>query len=124
MRRLSTAMTALLVVVLSMTPAWGQKPLPPAGAAPSSSTGPNILAEYDRALNPVAERAMLSVVEIDVSGYGPPEKACDSQIIERQRGVGSGVIVDPSGFIVTNNHVVAGAQRIRVVLSPATLEMN
>ena len=124
MRRLSTAMTALLVVVLSMTPAWGQKSSPPAGAAPSSSTGPNILAEYDRALNRVAERAMLSVVEIDVSGYGPPEKASDSQIIERQRGVGSGVIVDPSGFIVTNNHVVAGAQRIRVVLSPATLEMN
>jgi serine protease Do len=67
---------------------------------------------------------MLSVVEIEVSGYGPPEKASDSQIIERQRGVGSGVIVDPSGYIMTNNHVVAGAQRIRVLLSPATVEMS
>lgn len=38
----------------------------------------------------------------------------------RQREVnslGSGVIVDASGVIVTNNHVVAGAQDLRVVLS-------
>ncbi|MCC5997090.1 MAG: DegQ family serine endoprotease [Oceanicaulis sp.] len=38
----------------------------------------------------------------------------------RQREVnslGSGVIVDPSGVIVTNNHVVAGARDLRVVLS-------
>jgi serine protease Do len=111
-------------VVLTLTLAWGQKSAPQAGTVPSNQPGTNILAEYDRALNRVAERAMLSVVEIDVSGYGPPEKASDSQIIERQRGVGSGVIVDPSGYIMTNNHVVSGAQRIRVILSPATLEMN
>ena len=29
---------------------------------------------------------------------------------------GSGVIISPSGYIVTNNHVVAGAQRIEVML--------
>ena len=113
----------LCTTLLSVGPAWGQKSSPQS-AVPSSSNGPSILEEYDRALNRVAERAMLSVVEIDVSGYGPPEKASDSQIIERQRGVGSGVIVDPSGYIMTNNHVVAGAQRIRVVLSPTTVEMN
>lgn len=31
--------------------------------------------------------------------------------------LGSGVIVDPSGVIVTNNHVVQGAQELRVVLN-------
>ncbi len=33
-----------------------------------------------------------------------------------QNSLGSGVIVDPSGVIVTNNHVVAGATELRVVL--------
>jgi len=82
------------------------------------------LEAYDRALNEVAQRAMQAVVEIEVSGYGPPEHATDTHVIERQRSLGSGIIVDPSGYIMTNNHVVAGAERIRVVLSPALQEMN
>lgn len=34
----------------------------------------------------------------------------------RQRGLGSGVIVDPSGYILTNNHVIRGADEINVTL--------
>jgi len=34
--------------------------------------------------------------------------------------IGSGVIIDQRGYIVTNNHVVAGAQSIEVVLSDGT----
>lgn len=33
-----------------------------------------------------------------------------------RRGTGSGVIVDPSGYILTNNHVIEGATTIRVKL--------
>ena len=36
--------------------------------------------------------------------------------VSRQRGLGSGVIVDPDGYIVTNAHAVEGAGRIRVRL--------
>jgi Do/DeqQ family serine protease len=35
----------------------------------------------------------------------------------RQNSLGSGVIVDPNGLIVTNNHVVEGMDEIRVVLN-------
>jgi len=35
----------------------------------------------------------------------------------KQSGLGSGVIVDSRGYILTNNHVVAGAEEIKVMLS-------
>lgn len=35
---------------------------------------------------------------------------------QMRRSLGSGVIVDPKGYIITNNHVVEGATRIRVSL--------
>ncbi|MCI0337524.1 MAG: Do family serine endopeptidase [Acidobacteria bacterium] len=35
----------------------------------------------------------------------------------RPSGVGSGVIVSPDGYIITNNHVVEGAERVKVELA-------
>src|SRR5258707_1098267 len=36
---------------------------------------------------------------------------------QMQRSLGSGVMVDPSGLVVTNNHVVEGADQVKVSLS-------
>ena len=45
-------------------------------------------------------------------GQGAPGAQGDGAI--RERSLGSGVIVDPKGYIVTNRHVVEKADRIRV----------
>jgi serine protease Do len=107
-------------LLVALVPAQGQ-------TSSSQPTTDSILQRYDRAIDAVAEKAMRSVVEIEVTGYGSPEHEGDNaspQTLQRQRSLGSGVIVDPNGYIVTNNHVVSGAVRIRVVLAPATVEMS
>jgi serine protease Do len=62
----------------------------------------------------------MSVVQVLVTGYGPVDERTrggeTGQVIGRQRSIGSGAIVDPDGYIVTNAHVVAGAKRVQVVL--------
>ncbi len=61
-----------------------------------------------------------AVVEVLVTGYGTDEEDEDKDAgpIGRERSLGSGVIIEPDGYIVTNFHVVKGADRVRVVLTP------
>jgi len=37
-------------------------------------------------------------------------------VFGRQRSVGSGFVIDPDGYIMTNAHVVSGAQRVQIAL--------
>jgi serine protease Do len=51
-----------------------------------------------------------------VTGYGPALEEGDRYNVAHQRKIASGIIVDSEGYILTNAHVIEGAQRIRVVL--------
>ena len=71
-----------------------------------------------------AESAVQAVVYVKVtqrSNYQQPGSLLDlifgfAQTPRDQVGLGSGVIIRPDGYIVTNNHVISGADEIEVTL--------
>ena len=76
------------------------------------------LGELSRSLQDLSEKVSTSVVQIFVTGFAPPDeddpRSAAQPVFERSSG--SGVIVDPDGYIVTNAHVVENATRIEVEL--------
>ena len=88
--------------------------------SPARADGPGSLRQLSNAMSQLADKVSPAVVQVVVSGYGPTsvdEGRAETAFVARQRGIGSGVIVDPSGYIVTNAHVVQGAQRLLVLLA-------
>jgi serine protease Do len=84
------------------------------GQAPSSAPSPQLLGQdFSTAVRRVAEAVKPAVVQITTS---QEPVGSFNQPIPQQTGVGSGVIYDQAGYILTNNHVVAGAQSLTVAL--------
>ncbi|MFM2160739.1 MAG: hypothetical protein RLZZ383_251 [Pseudomonadota bacterium] len=116
MRLLPHATPALLAAILAITS-------PAAKGAPVEAwDDPNALSER---LVRVAESAVLGVVHIAVETeaaspdagmgmpfffFGPPSSPTPRE------GLGSGIVLDASGLILTNHHVIEDARRIDVTL--------
>jgi serine protease Do len=90
----------------------------------NATASPNLLRAFDTSLETVVSKVSRAVVQIVVSGYGPSQEHghTDTARIVRQHALGTGVIVDPDGYIITNAHVVEGAQRIKVILPPPAVD--
>lgn len=87
------------------------------GASPEPVPSKNPLAATSSQLRTLTREASRAVVEIEVTGYGAGAGDGNIGTVTRQQGLGSGVIIDPDGYIVTNAHVVAGAMDVKVLLS-------
>ncbi len=94
---------------------------PQAPAAPAATNvAPPELKMAPLSFAPIAKRADMSVVTIytvgedEGTGRGMFGRRGRGRV---QRGLGTGFIVDPTGVIMTNNHVIEGAEEIVIQLS-------
>ncbi len=126
----SQAVTVLLAayfVVATLQPSWLKRgatysragiSLLEAPSEPRTEFAPGSLAA-------AAQKAMPAVVSINTSKEVRHPRSNDPWFqfffgdvgAQQQAGLGSGVIVSPDGYILTNNHVVEGADQIEVTLS-------
>jgi serine protease Do/serine protease DegQ len=96
----------------------------------SSQVGTNngVVTSYSEALDAVRP-AVVSVYSTKFVRYRTPGTRFNDPLFDRlfgspgsetvrpEQGLGSGVIISPEGYILTNNHVVEGADEIRVLLT-------
>jgi serine protease Do len=104
------------------TPAVGEAVKPGVDSEKQMGTHPAeppaVLRQLNSAIEQLTARISPAVVQVLVTGYGPVEENNRSQtaLVTREHVIGSGVIVDSNGYIITNAHVVEGALRIHVAL--------
>lgn len=80
------------------------------------------LHQLNSSVRALVKRVTPSVVQVLVTGYGAVEnsRSNTSLVLARQEVIGSGVIIDPEGYIMTNAHVIRGASRVQVNIPPAS----
>lgn len=94
-------------------PAASAAPAPVTVVTPAARTGGSV-----RSVSDIYAAAVPGVVEVQVSGRSASDLPFGG--VQRTEAQGSGFVVDSAGHIVTNQHVVAGANRITVVFNDGT----
>jgi serine protease Do len=97
-----------------------------AGLAPGQETEkaaqnkpPDALHELSTALESLSQRTGRAVVQVFSTGFALNEEddSGDAALLTKQKSTGSGVILSPDGYIVTNAHVVRGGRQVQVQLA-------
>jgi serine protease Do len=100
-------------LLLSVVSAYAQEPV----------KAPNALQELSGSTEALSKKVSRSVVQIFSTGYSfntEEASSTNTSLVTKQRSTGSGVILSPEGYIITNSHVVQGARRVQVRLSYPT----
>ena len=85
--------------------------------AQSSAGNESALVRLSGSFETLSEQVGPAVVQIFATGYNTTLGNTESTLLSREQSSGSGVILDPEGFILTNAHVVQGARRVQVLLA-------
>jgi S1-C subfamily serine protease len=93
-----------------------------ASHAPDPLTDEQLLDAYSQAVVRVAERVSPAVVNIEVQSQQGSTSRSDPRLAPDVRGHGSGFLLTPDGFIVTNSHVVHDAAQLTVTLADGRRE--
>ena len=117
-RRWSWLLNSFVFLLFAMiaVSAEAQKPVP------KPAPPPDALERWNESIDTLTKRVWPSVVQIQVTSYGARDAGTRGEasiVLDRQRSVGSGFVIDPDGYIMTNAHVVNNAQRIEVLVPPA-----
>ena len=116
-RSLAAGFQVLCVMVLGAVFAAAQVSGPVEQVAAPSPVRHGLLA-LDEDLQVLAEHVGPAVVTIEVSGLTTVQDPNTRQTtyIAQEQGVGSGIVVDPAGYILTNAHVVEHATSVSVLV--------
>jgi len=85
--------------------------------AQSSAGNESALVRLSGSFESLSEQVGPAVVQIFATGYNTTLGNTESTLLSREQSSGSGVILDPEGFILTNANVVQGARRVQVLLA-------
>jgi len=119
-RMQGTIMTAVLASSIGTAPIPPLHATEPSTPTSSPSNGLRLLEEMQSVITELAESAKPSVVNLfPITTTGKGRESLQERI-PNAPGSGSGVIVDPEGYIITNNHVVGDSTEIEVRLSDKT----
>jgi serine protease Do len=81
----------------------------------------DVLRQLSTSFEEISQRSGRAVVQIFARGYSPvADTDGGSELLTAQNSSGSGIIMSPDGYILTNAHVVKGARTLKVQLNVRT----